>query len=509
MANTKKTKKDKAKGGQHAGLMMVKNKVMAAAVQAPTKLNLKHALPPLPLPLSKKAKHTPKKPALRSTWIEDATLPTFNDNDEADSFESPPGTVHQRSPSIVSCTSSFLSGYHSRPPTSESGVSTRVPSETGDITEEAGVINEGGVLSDKDSGLMEYSRLNDLPTIQESNSTLKSKVKSMAKINIMVTGPNLPVHRTRVTSGFETKFGVKHNKITVKHLDNKLQELFAKIYTPYIRHCVGIGLTRPWDNLSEADLITTWNSFLLKAGNPELTEFQREVVLKLTNDRLGEWRNSFTTAAITTLDTILSAVPTNWEPELSDTERRSAYAQWLGEGEDHERNFYYREISLDEQDEDQLLKKGIFQSQLMSVTLATHLTAISSLQDTPYIDSKLPPKGALVLCVQACKRALAMFDTGVKVVPTGIAGHFSRANWMDQDQYVDGGQVIKDQSHTSLLQSIVGDITMNQWKAILKAGSAVMKQKPTAGKAESTNQLVKSPPRKKVVDHNTYSDDSE
>ncbi|KAG7097472.1 hypothetical protein E1B28_004815 [Marasmius oreades] len=458
-----KSKNLKGKGGQRAALMLEKKKVAAAAlsnthtVRAPgTRPNLKRALPPLPplpLPLSKKAKHIPPKSALRSTWLEDSAVPVLAENDEADSFESPSGTVYQRLPSIMSGTGSFLSGYRSGAATSEGGTSTRAPSETGNMImmdSEGGIINAGGVSSDEDGGPMEI--LNDHLTIQESSPMLKSKVKNMAKVNVVTVPPTVHVRRARAVSGFEINFGIKRDKITVKHLDRNLHELFAKIYTPYIRQMAGIGLTSPWDNPSETDLITIWNSFSSKAGNPGLSDFQREVILKLINDRLVEWRNSFAATAIVTLDAILSALPLHWEPELSNTDCRSAYVQWLGQGEENERNFYYREITLDESHEDdQLLKKGIFQSQLMLATLASHLAAISSLRDTLYVETKLPPKGALVLSIQACKHALAIFDTGIKVVPTGIAGHFSKANWMDQDHYVDGGRVVKDRRTVELI----------------------------------------------------------
>ncbi|KAG7097770.1 hypothetical protein E1B28_005090 [Marasmius oreades] len=178
-----KSRNLRVKGGQQAALMLEKKKVTAVAlsnthtVHAPMRPNLKHTLPPLPLPSSEKAKHVPPKSALRSTWLEDSAVPVLNENNEADSFESPSGTVYQRSPSVMSGTGSFLSGYRSGAATSEGGTSTRAPSETGDmiITDlGGGIINVSGISSDEDGGLMEI--LNNHLTIQESSPMLKSKV---------------------------------------------------------------------------------------------------------------------------------------------------------------------------------------------------------------------------------------------------------------------------------------------------------------------------------------------
>jgi hypothetical protein len=132
--------------------------------------------------------------------------------------------------------------------------------------------------------------------------------------------------------------------------------------------------------------------------------------------------------------------------------QRAAFVKWMLDNNKRARPFYYREYKDRKVPIvcDTLLillhslwvLQGIFQSRILLMTLATHYTAIATISKDNCSTEK--PVAALILSIQAvhhivnshsvlilCQvtRALLLWKSGRKEVPSGPAGYFSKTNW--------------------------------------------------------------------------------
>jgi hypothetical protein len=124
------------------------------------------------------------------------------------------------------------------------------------------------------------------------------------------------------------------------------------------------------------------------------------------NDRISTWRNNFATAAMKALEQLFDSL------EYSAPEDRAEYVKFLLGDDEKDRlcPFYYKEY---EEGKAPIVRpisppknsnlfyniKGIFQSYLISQTLATHITSIAGIP--PKFRHEDKPVAALVLTVQA------------------------------------------------------------------------------------------------------------
>ncbi|KAJ6613368.1 hypothetical protein B0H10DRAFT_238512 [Mycena sp. CBHHK59/15] len=111
-------------------------------------------------------------------------------------------------------------------------------------------------------------------------------------------------------------------------------------------------------------------------------------------------------------------------------------------GDDRNRVFYYREYAED-LETGEVNPKGIFQNFVISRVLAVHCNATTlknSLGPTGFdaCISSTRPTGALVLSIQAIKRALNYWKTGELVIPPAPLGNFSKSNWGDHVEFSEG-----------------------------------------------------------------------
>jgi hypothetical protein len=136
--------------------------------------------------------------------------------------------------------------------------------------------------------------------------------------------------------------------------------------------------------------------------------------------------------------------------------------------------------------------QGIFQSRIILVTLATHYTAIANLSLEHRAVEK--PVGALILSIQAVgsifnscsmlilskvKRALLYWKSWTKQVPSGTAGYFSRTNWDDHVERVNGHDVLV-KNVTSLI-NLVLKLHGTQWMKIMDGAMALAKHRKVGG----------------------------
>ncbi|KAJ7875742.1 hypothetical protein B0H14DRAFT_2501604, partial [Mycena olivaceomarginata] len=207
---------------------------------------------------------------------------------------------------------------------------------------------------------------------------------------------------------------IKKSDIRVRHLPQHLQADFSKIFTPeLIRYA---GSLPPWQNIdSVAEMAKIWDplfpDYPLAAG-PDL----QAIVLKLGDDKITAWRNKFSTTALEALEEIFG------HEGAETAQARADSVACLLEGEDKNFAFYYREYA----DEDEnVIKKGLFQGHLIVRGLATHYASIRS----PRAPAENPatadfPETPLVHTIQAAKRTLHYTETGKLVIPGHRLGEF-------------------------------------------------------------------------------------
>ncbi|KAF8953136.1 hypothetical protein BDZ97DRAFT_1929984 [Flammula alnicola] len=243
---------------------------------------------------------------------------------------------------------------------------------------------------------------------------------------------------------------------------------FDNVFIPRAREV--FGYTAPWATPDIDDLTSSWSDSFL---SEDASSF--DIILqKLVEDRLHVWRNKFASAALTYLQNHVFRLL-----ESNSTDSRAELCTWLLSGEEHTRPFYF--CIYEEPDEEDLAAGeevkvkalGLFQSAIVSAVLGTHIAGISAIPAAQR--SKRRPVGALVLTIQAIKRALAMWTTGEKLEQQRPYNDFSKTNWGDTT-VVREGKVVPILTTTNLVD-IVQKLKDKQWDKILDAASQAAKTK--------------------------------
>ncbi|KAF8881640.1 hypothetical protein BD779DRAFT_1473354 [Infundibulicybe gibba] len=240
----------------------------------------------------------------------------------------------------------------------------------------------------------------------------------------------------------------KKEDITTKSLPLAYRGDFRSRFIPLMRQYT--STLGPWEAPPEADTIALFAA-VFKLDAEALEPDLAPVVLKLVEDRLSDWRNKFATTAMTVLERHFNSL------HLHTQEKRAEH--------------------------------GIFQSFLVSATLSTHYASTASVEKLEQM-SDTRPVGALVLAVQAVKRSLLYWKDGVKNIPSGPTGYFSKNNWGDHVERHEGKNVTV-KSTTAILK-ITAKLSEIQWDKIITAAEEHAR------------------PRKEIVtaNHSTDSDDS-
>ncbi|KAF9489867.1 hypothetical protein BDN71DRAFT_249645 [Pleurotus eryngii] len=154
---------------------------------------------------------------------------------------------------------------------------------------------------------------------------------------------------------------------------------------------------------------------------------------------------------------------------------------------------------------DNLLLKGPFQSFLIAFTFSLHMAAISGVPANHIGDDDSSPvvkqPGALVMAIQAVKRALFYYRSGVKEEPNprDTLSHFSHSNWADHneisiDKY--GESITKLIPTTTCIQNLVKQLTERQWTMVnQEAVQFTLKETappspPTSGSYDENPKLI-------------------
>ncbi|KAF4594060.1 hypothetical protein EYR40_008859 [Pleurotus pulmonarius] len=303
-----------------------------------------------------------------------------------------------------------------------------------------------GGISDDESISGERAALDINPTAP--------RFKSLARVNLAPVTPTPQLSAKRQHA--------LRRKITRNDLPDGIRRQFYDSYIPYAIRLA--GYKEAWYNPTYNDAYHSWLAVLATSeeGYGQPSEDHIFVAEKLINIHISQIRNKTKEAAVKALDILLR------NENMKTIEEKADYVKWLqGEGlYDNAPPFYYKTI------EDDGKKKGVFQSFLISFTFSLHLAAISGVPDD-FESHSIEQPGALVMAIQAVKRALFYYRSGIKEEPNprDTLSHFSHSNWADHeekttDEY--GNIVTKVVPTTSSITKLVNKLTLRQWEKIIE-----------------------------------------
>ncbi|KAJ7837315.1 hypothetical protein B0H13DRAFT_2677899 [Mycena leptocephala] len=329
----------------------------------------------------------------------------------------------------------------------------------------------GGIGSDIDDGdEAGWARERDKEKVGRGLGNL-SKINSLAGI-VDTDAPGLVPLRSA-----KSKDKIKKSDIRLRDLPSELQADFGKLFTPaLIRY---VSLLPPWQNVDWEEVAEIWDGLF---PDEELAKDLnlRTIVVKLADDKITAYRNSFSSTEVKALDELYA------QEEAKTPEARADVVACLLEGNDTNRAFYYREYA---DKEGNVIQKGLFQSHLITRGLASHYAAIRS-PTAPVEDPETTefPETPLVYTIQAAKRALNYSVTGELVVPGQRLGEFSKANWGDKVEFREGRPITVNT--TSSLVTVVRKLENKPllWRKIIKAAiEASLPKKRRGGDIEAIN----------------------
>ncbi|THV05831.1 hypothetical protein K435DRAFT_773593 [Dendrothele bispora CBS 962.96] len=204
------------------------------------------------------------------------------------------------------------------------------------------------------------------------------------------------------------------------------------------------GTLRAWADPSTDQIRDVWHKTMPQDLWANLSDSRwGPTIYNATLASLDSWRNDFASAAI-------DAVRDDVNKVIQDRENPSSHIFRLREGDYRFRRYYFIDVSQDERG--QPVRRGPFQSELISRTFSEHFKVLNSIQ--PEHRRSERATGAIVLSILAIERALSFYSSGTLEVPPGPENEFSRANWDDQTIMLQG------RAHrirtTSEIQSLFG-----------------------------------------------------
>ncbi|KAG5219978.1 hypothetical protein IMY05_C4706000600 [Salix suchowensis] len=283
------------------------------------------------------------------------------------------------------------------------------------------------------------------------------RFKSLAKVNLA------PVIPTPHLSATRQQTLIRKKKITRNDLPDGIRRDFCDKSIPYAIRLA--GYKEAWYNPTHADAYQSWLADLARSeeGYGQPSEKHIAVAEKLINNHIAQIRNKTKEAAVKALDILLR------NENKNSIEEKADYVKWLqGDGlYDNKPPFLYKRIENGK-------RKGAFQSFLIAFTFSLHLAAISGIpQDIDFEKQSIKQPGALVMAVQAVKRALFYYRSGVKEEPNprDTLSHFSHSNWSDREETIidDYGEpTTKLIPITSSIKSLVDQLSSEQWRKVIE-----------------------------------------
>ncbi|KAG9218428.1 hypothetical protein CCMSSC00406_0007971 [Pleurotus cornucopiae] len=340
----------------------------------------------------------------------------------------------------------------------------------------------GGISDDDNSISGERAALDVDPT--------GFRFKSLAKVNLT------PVVPTQQLSAKRQQTLLRKKKITRNDVPDGIRREFYDKYIPYAIHLA--GKKDAWYNPTYSDAYQSWVAVLVQGENGfgQPSSDHISVAETLINNTLSQIRNRTKEAAVKALDILLS------EEKKTTIEEKKNYVKWLQGGGlyDAAPPFYFKIFNAATNK-----RKGPFQSFLIAFTFSLHMAAISGVPANHIGDDDSSPvvkqPGALVMAIQAVKRALFYYRSGVKEEPNprDTLSHFSHSNWADHneisiDKY--GESITKLIPTTTCIQNLVKQLTERQWTMVnQEAVQFTLKETappspPTSGSYDENPKLI-------------------
>ncbi|KJA20449.1 hypothetical protein HYPSUDRAFT_203766 [Hypholoma sublateritium FD-334 SS-4] len=221
---------------------------------------------------------------------------------------------------------------------------------------------------------------------------------------------------------------------TTRHLPPDTITQFTGVVTRLAK--IKAGTITPWSNLTYSQVQGIVD---LVFGQGVHTVEDGDVWCGLIAARICNWRNSFATAAIRSIDQWIEA-----HPDALDSSERIADMCELclsEKGTPPHCPFWWREWTED--DNNIIRKKGMFQNELILYTLShAHLIKYDDIPNPDNLEDDEKPVGALILALQAVEHAFKLRRTGEHIEPTSSTGYFSCDNYGDyiEQKIVDTGK---------------------------------------------------------------------
>ncbi|KAJ7206357.1 hypothetical protein GGX14DRAFT_397163 [Mycena pura] len=341
----------------------------------------------------------------------------------------------------------------------------------------------GGIPSDDDTG--------DERGFMVAQMGKAKEVRKQAASIAGIVDTNEP---TLVAPKLRPNVRLHKAKITKQDLPDRHRVFFTHKYAP--RLLALQGTRDAWEKLDQVDFIALWNSLsdelqIDTQQEPDLALIVVKLVrgsspfidsantISQSEDKIDSWRHNFATSAVKA-----------WTAVFADKTKHEVIddVEYFLRGGDTGRVFYYREC-INEEGSEGIMYKGLFQSYVCARTLAVHINATSVTDDTAPIGfnetlSSTYPIGALTLSIQALKRVLNHSQSGKIDIPKGALGNFSKNNWGDRIDHVNGVRVLVPT--TSKITAVVKKLKPEQWRKIIAAAraSAVIRDEAPANEAQ-------------------------
>ncbi|KAF5362641.1 hypothetical protein D9758_009557 [Tetrapyrgos nigripes] len=303
---------------------------------------------------------------------------------------------------------------------------------------------------------------------EERETTVKSDTKllKIRAVAAVVSPTIVKVVPTTSVEGLVTP-ARKRKEIRLADLKPVVKTAFSDTFMPIVVEHT--GCLTAWTGPDAKDLAELWASVMPKPLHNQFAELNKDKTIQtLVDQQLSNWRNAFAKAALAALDEVFKA------PDLQTAEQRKVYVADQLEGDFKSRSFYYLNVK---KKNGKTYYGGPFQSYLIARTLSEHLKSIKGIAEEDRLGMR--PVGAVVLSIQAVQRALTFHETGVKIIPKGQDGFFSKQVWGDHEVTVEGKKV--KLKTTSQLHWIFSKSKTNterfssaQWDQLIKAAQACM-----------------------------------
>ncbi|THV05828.1 hypothetical protein K435DRAFT_960898 [Dendrothele bispora CBS 962.96] len=265
-------------------------------------------------------------------------------------------------------------------------------------------------------------------------------------------------------------------------LPQDFRRVFTECFVPAIIELT--GTLRAWADPPPDQIRAVWHKVMPQDLQSNMSDSRwGPMIQKAILQSLDNWRNAFAGAAIEAVRDAINRV-------IQEGGNPRKYIDWLREGDYRFRRYYFTEVSEDQRG--QPIRKGPFQSELISRTFSEHLKVINSVRPEHRL-GRGRATGAIVLSILAIERALSFYSSGALEIPAGQESEFSRTNWDDQTIMSQGrAHTIRT---TSEIQSLFGRnrdgtdrVSAERWNEIEEKAKEYMYASPSNQMLESVDE---------------------